>query len=166
MAQKVLIVMGSNSDFDTLEPAWKILDEFGIEHQVRVASAHRTPDVVHELITGARAAGYSVIIAAAGMAAHLAGVSAALTTLPVVAVPIPSGSLSGVDALLASVQMPPGVPLAAVGIGGARNAGLYAAQIIGSTDATIADKLAAYRKSMHDKVTKADAAVRAKLGQS
>ena len=110
MAKKVLIVMGSANDADTLEPAWKILAELGIEHEVRVASAHRTPAVVHELIGGARGAGFGVVIAAAGMAAHLAGVSAALTTLPVVAVPIPSGTLAGMDALLASTQMPPGDP--------------------------------------------------------
>ena len=165
MAKKVLIVMGSANDADTLEPAWKILAELGIEHEVRVASAHRTPAVVHELIGGARDAGFGVVIAAAGMAAHLAGVSAALTTLPVVAVPIPSGTLAGMDALLASTQMPPGIPVAAVGIAGARKAGLYAAQILSVTDDAIATKLDEYRAGMRDRVVKSDAELRSKLGQ-
>jgi 5-(carboxyamino)imidazole ribonucleotide mutase len=165
MAKKVLIVMGSANDADTLEPAWKILDELGIENVVRVASAHRTPDVVHELIGGARNAGFGVVVAAAGMAAHLAGVSAALTTLPVVAVPVPSGTLAGVDALLASVQMPPGIPVAAVGIAGARNAGLYAAQILSVTEPTIAEALETYREGMRERVTKGDQELRDKLGK-
>lgn len=163
--KKVLIVMGSDSDFDQLEPAWKILDELEIPREVRVASAHRTPDVVHELASGARDAGYGVVLAAAGGAAHLAGVFAALTTLPIVAVPIANGTIGGMDALLSSVQMPPGIPLASVGIAGARNAGLYAAAILGAQDADIAQRLADYRKRLHQKVTKADAGVREKLGQ-
>ena len=110
MAKKVLIVMGSDSDFDQLEASWKVLHELGIDYEVRVASAHRTPDVVHELATGARDAGFGVVIAAAGGAAHLAGVFAALTTLPVVAAPIANGTLGGMDALLSSTQMPPGDP--------------------------------------------------------
>src|SRR5690606_943035 len=107
--KKVLIVMGSDSDFEQLEPAWKILDELEIGHEVRVASAHRTPDVVHTIATNARKDGFGVVLAAAGGAAHLAGVFAALTTLPVVAVPIANGTLGGMDALLSSVQMPPGI---------------------------------------------------------
>jgi 5-(carboxyamino)imidazole ribonucleotide mutase len=161
--KKVLILMGSDSDFDQLEPAWKILDELEIPHEVRVASAHRTPDVVHELATNARERGIGVVLAAAGGAAHLAGVCAALTTLPVVAVPIANGTIGGMDALLSSVQMPPGIPLASVGIAGARNAGLYAAAILGAADDGVAERLAAYRKRLHERVEKADAGVRARF---
>jgi 5-(carboxyamino)imidazole ribonucleotide mutase len=164
--KKVLILMGSDSDFDQLEPAWKILDELEIPREVRVASAHRTPDVVHELATGAREAGYGVVLAAAGGAAHLAGVCAALTTLPVLAIPIANGTIGGMDALLSSVQMPPGIPLASVGIAGARNAGLYAAAILGATDDAVAQRLAAYRDRLHKKVEKADAGVRERLEKS
>lgn len=154
--KRVLILMGSDSDLLQLEPAWEVLDTLGIAYEVRVASAHRTPDRVHELAAGAREAGFGVVLAAAGGAAHLAGVVASLTTLPVVAVPISGGALGGVDALLSSVQMPPGIPLASVGIGGAKNAGLYAAAILGAGDPAIADKLDDYRKSMHARVVEAD----------
>jgi len=163
MAKKVLIVMGSDSDFDQLEPAWKVLDQLAVGYDVRVASAHRTPDVVHELASGARDAGYGVVIAAAGGAAHLAGVFAALTTLPVVAAPIANGTLGGMDALLSSTQMPPGIPIGSVGIAGTRNAGLFAAAILASADDTVASAIADYRQGMHARVTKADAAVRSKL---
>lgn len=162
MAKKVLIVMGSDSDFDRLEGAWKVLAELGIEHDVRVASAHRTPDVVHGIAEGARDAGYGVVIAAAGGAAHLAGVFAALTTLPVVAAPIGNGTLGGIDALLSSTQMPPGIPIASVGIDGAKNAGLFAAAILGVSDDGVAKKLSAYRQAMHSRVTEADARVQQK----
>jgi 5-(carboxyamino)imidazole ribonucleotide mutase len=165
MAKKVLIVMGSENDAAQLEDAWKVLDELGIAREVRVASAHRTPDVVHSIATEARANGFGVVIAGAGGAAHLAGVFAALTTLPVVAAPIANGTLGGVDALLSSCQMPPGIPIASVGIAGARNAGLFAAAILGSSDDTIAAALAAYRKSMHERVTQSDARLREKLEQ-
>jgi 5-(carboxyamino)imidazole ribonucleotide mutase len=161
---KVLVVMGSESDLGELEPAWKALEELGIAYEVRIASAHRTPDVVEKMARGARDQGFGVIIAAAGGAAHLAGVCAALSTLPIVAVPIATGALRGVDALLSSVQMPPGVPVAAVGIGGAKNAGLYAAAILGASDAAIAERLADFRRKQHEKVTEADARVRSRLG--
>jgi 5-(carboxyamino)imidazole ribonucleotide mutase len=161
--KKVLIVMGSDSDYDQLEPAWKILRELGVQCEVRVASAHRTPDVVVELAEGARDAGFGCVIAAAGGAAHLAGVFAAHTTLPVLAMPIANGTLGGMDALLSSVQMPPGIPLASVGIAGARNAGLFAAAILSAGDAAVAEALARYRKGMHERVTKADERVRAKV---
>ncbi len=157
--KKVLIIMGSDSDFDQLEPAWKVLETLGVRYQVRVASAHRTPAVVRELAEGARDAGFGVVLAAAGGAAHLAGVIAAHTTLPVVAVPIANGTLGGMDALLSSVQMPPGIPLASVGIAGAKNAGLFAASILGASDPAVATGLADFRKAMHDKVSKADAKV-------
>ncbi|MEJ7733174.1 MAG: AIR carboxylase family protein [Polyangiaceae bacterium] len=123
MALKVLIVMGSDSDLDQLTPAWTTLQSLGVQVEVHVASAHRSPDRVLELARGARGGGFGVILAAAGGAAHLAGVFAAHTTLPVLAVPIVVGTLGGVDALLSAVQMPGGVPIASVGIGGARNAG-------------------------------------------
>ncbi len=158
--KKVLIVMGSDSDVPQIEAAWAVLGELGIEYEVRVASAHRTPDVVHSIATSARGDGFGVVIAGAGIAAHLAGVFASLTTLPVVALPIPGGHLGGVDALLSSVQMPPGVPIASVGIGGAKNAGLFAAAILGASDAGVAERLEAYRKSMQAKVIAADARVR------
>jgi phosphoribosylamine--glycine ligase len=166
MTKKVLVVMGSDSDFDQLEPAWQILDELGIAHSVRVASAHRSPDVVRDLAVGARAAGFGVVIAAAGLAAHLAGVLAAHTTLPVVAVPIATGTLGGIDALLSSTQMPPGVPIATVGVGGARNGGLLAAAILGIGDESIAAALDDYRKAMKERVAAADARVRQKLGDT
>jgi phosphoribosylaminoimidazole carboxylase PurE protein len=157
---RVLIVMGSDSDFEQLEPAWEVLGRLGIRYEVRVASAHRTPDRVHDLATGARQAGFGVVIAGAGIAAHLAGVCAALTTLPVVAVPLAGGALNGVDALLSSVQMPPGVPIASVGIGGARNAGLFAAAILGAADPQLASRLAEMRREMGERVDAADARVR------
>jgi len=160
--KKVLIVMGSDSDFDQLEPAWKVLDTLGVPYEVRVASAHRTPAVVQKLAEGARDAGFGVVLAAAGGAAHLAGVVAAHTTLPVLAVPIANGTLGGMDALLSSVQMPPGIPLASVGIAGTKNAGLYAAAILGASDPAVAAKLAEFRGAMHAKVEKADARVRAR----
>jgi 5-(carboxyamino)imidazole ribonucleotide mutase len=163
---KVLVVTGSESDLGELEPAWKVLEELGIAFEVRVASAsaHRTPDVVEQLAKRAREDGFGVVIAAAGGAAHLAGVFAALTTLPVVAVPIASGALRGMDALVSSTQMPPGIPLAAVGIGVAKNAGLYAAAILGVTDAGVAARIDEFRRAMHKKVTESDARVRARLG--
>ncbi len=166
MAKRVLIMMGSDSDFDQLEPAWRVLDELGVEHQVRVASAHRTPDVVLRLTGSAREDGFGVVLAAAGGAAHLAGVVAAHTTLPVVAVPIANGTLGGMDALLSSVQMPPGIPIASVGIAGARNAGLFAAAILSASDSELAGKLADYRARMHERVTKADARVQERTAQA
>jgi 5-(carboxyamino)imidazole ribonucleotide mutase len=166
MTKKVLIVMGSDSDFEQLAPAWEILDELGIAHSVRVASAHRSPDAVRDLAVGARDAGFGVVIAAAGLAAHLAGVLAAHTILPVVAVPIATGTLGGIDALLSSTQMPPGVPIATVGVGGARNGGLLAAAILGIGDEAIAAALDDYRKAMKERVAAADARVRQKLGDT
>ena len=130
MALKVMIVMGSDSDFDQTSAAWKVLESLNVGFEVIVASAHRSPERVMTLARGARNAGFGVILAAAGGAAHLAGVLAAHTTLPVVAVPIAIGTLGGVDALLSAVQMPPGIPVACVAIDGAKNAGILAARII------------------------------------
>ncbi|MBI5533738.1 MAG: 5-(carboxyamino)imidazole ribonucleotide mutase [Deltaproteobacteria bacterium] len=163
MAKKVLIVMGSDSDLEQMRPAWTILKELGIAYEVTVASAHRTPDRVVKLASEARTLGFGAVLAGAGGAAHLAGVMAAHTTLPVVAVPIAVGTLGGVDALLSAVQMPGGVPIASVGIGGARNAGLFAAAILSSTDADIEDRLAKFRERQVAKVVEADQRVRTQL---
>lgn len=163
IASRVLIVMGSDSDFDKLAPAWQVLGELGVDYEVRVASAHRTPDRVVELATRARAAGFGVILAGAGGAAHLAGVFAANTTLPVIAVPVAVGTLGGMDALLSAVQMPPGIPIASVGIGGAANAGLFAAAILAVNDPELAQRLATYRSKRADKVAAADARVQEKV---
>jgi 5-(carboxyamino)imidazole ribonucleotide mutase len=160
---KVLIVMGSDSDFEQMKPAWTVLGELGIEFQVTVASAHRTPERLVGIAREARDKGFGVVLAGAGGAAHLAGVIAAHCTLPVVAVPIAVGTLGGVDALLSSVQMPGGVPIASVGIGGARNGGLFAAAILSASDPEIERRLADFRERQVGKVVEADERVRAKL---
>jgi 5-(carboxyamino)imidazole ribonucleotide mutase len=144
-------------------PAVDVLKELNVTSRVVVASAHRSPDRVVTLAREARQAGYGVVLAGAGGAAHLAGVIAANTTLPVVAVPIAIGTLGGVDALLSSVQMPGGVPIASVGIGGGRNAGLFAAAILASSDSALAARLDAFREKQTSKVAEADARVQAKL---
>jgi phosphoribosylaminoimidazole carboxylase PurE protein len=143
----VSIVMGSDSDLEIMREAGKILEEFGIAYDIDVTSAHRSPDRTGEFARNARANGIRVIIAGAGGAAHLAGVIAAHTTLPVIGVPIPSTSLQGMDSLLATVQMPAGIPVATVAIGkpGATNAGILAAQMIGLADADVSKKLDAYK---------------------
>jgi 5-(carboxyamino)imidazole ribonucleotide mutase len=166
MALKVLIVMGSDSDFDQTSAAWKVLDSLGVGYEVMVASAHRSPARVVEIANAARDRGFGVVLAAAGGAAHLAGVIAAHTTLPVVAVPIAVGTLGGVDALLSAVQMPGGVPIASVGIGGARNAGFFAAAILASTDKDVAARLESFREEQSKNVGDADARVKAKLGKA
>jgi 5-(carboxyamino)imidazole ribonucleotide mutase len=166
MALKVMIVMGSDSDFDQTSAAWKVLESLKVGFEVIVASAHRSPERVMSLARSARQNGYGVILAAAGGAAHLAGVLAAHTTLPVVAVPIAIGTLGGVDALLSAVQMPGGVPIASVGIGGARNAGFFAAAILAATDGELASRLEAFREEQAKNVGDADARVKAKLAKS
>lgn len=163
MTLKVLVVMGSDSDLDQLLPAVDVLKELGVPVDVTVASAHRSPERVSTLARAARDQGVGVVLAAAGGAAHLAGVFAAQTTLPVVAVPIAIGTLGGVDALLSSVQMPGGVPIASVGIGAGRNAGLFAAAILSIHDAAVAARLEAFRARQAAKVSEADARVQAKL---
>jgi 5-(carboxyamino)imidazole ribonucleotide mutase len=165
MALKVLVVMGSDNDLDTLVPAVTVLEELGVPVEVTVASAHRSPDRVVAIARGAIAAGVGVILAGAGGAAHLAGVIAANTTLPVVAMPVAVGTLGGVDALLSSVQMPGGVPIASVGINCARNAGLYAAAILAVGDSVLASRLVAFREAQTAKVEEADARVRAKMAE-
>lgn len=144
------IVMGSDSDLPVMEKAREALAVFGIECEMTVASAHRTPEKAHTYAATARERGLKVIIAGAGWAAHLAGVMAANTTLPVIGVPIDSSSLKGLDALLATVQMPAGIPVAtmAIGKGGARNAGILAAQVIGLSDKKVAKKLVDFKAQL------------------
>ena len=149
---KVAIIMGSNSDWPVLEPAEKTLKEFGVEVEVLVASAHRTPDLVHEFAAGARERGVEVIIAAAGAAAHLGGVIAAYTTLPVIGIPINATALNGVDALLSFVQMPSGIPVATMAINGAKNAALFAVQILSTKYPELVEKMAVDRKNMQAEV--------------
>ncbi|MEH0020539.1 MAG: phosphoribosylamine--glycine ligase [Desulfobacter sp.] len=153
---QVGVIMGSDSDFPVMEKALVMLKKFGIPYYVTVASAHRTPDQASRLATEAREKGIKVLICGAGHAAHLAGVIAAHTTLPVLGVPIDSSALQGLDALLATVQMPPGIPVSTMAIGksGAHNAGITAAQIIGVSDPAVAEKLAAFKKDMAAKVSK------------
>lgn len=143
--KKVVVLMGSANDRDAMKPAVDMLTRFGVDHSVWVMSAHRTPAAVSELVGSARADGFGVVIAAAGLAAHLAGACAAHTTLPVIGVPIASGALNGVDSLYSTVQMPPGVPVATVGIGNAANAGLLAVQILSVGDDALAKRLEEYR---------------------
>jgi len=155
MANKpwVLIIMGSDSDAETMSHAAAALDELGVPYEFAVASAHRSPERTRELVTAAEANGAVVFIAGAGMAAHLPGVVASLTARPVIGVPLASGALQGLDALYAIVQMPPGIPVASVAIGGARNAGILAAQIVATADASLAAQLREQRRSMADAVT-------------
>jgi len=150
------IVMGSASDAKVMQPAQDALSELGIECEVKVLSAHRTPDAAAEYATSARERGLRAIIAGAGGAAHLAGALAARTTLPVIGVPVSSSALSGADALYATVQMPAGVPVATVAIDGARNAALLAAQIIGVADPSVAERLEQQRADMAAKVLAAN----------
>jgi 5-(carboxyamino)imidazole ribonucleotide mutase len=158
----VAILMGSDSDLDTMQSAVEVLDKLGIAREVRVLSAHRTPDATHAFVKEADARGCSAFIAAAGMAAHLAGTVAALTVKPVIGVPIDSGPLKGQDALLSTVQMPGGIPVATVAIGkaGAKNAAYLAAQIIALSDPALAQKLLAERKQNTADILAKDKAVR------
>jgi len=150
----VSIVMGSDSDLEIMREAGKALEGFGIEYELDVTSAHRSPDRTAEFARRAAGRGIRIIIAGAGGAAHLAGVIAAHTTLPVIGVPIPSTSLNGMDSLLATVQMPAGIPVATVAIGkpGATNAGILAAQILGVADSAIAQKLEAHKAKLAQSV--------------
>ncbi len=150
--KKVAILMGSKNDLAAVKPAYDVLTSFGIESVVRVLSAHRTPKVAAEFADNARKNGYGVIIAAAGKAAHLAGVIAGHTTLPVIGLPVKSSTMDGLDSLLSVVQMPAGVPVATVAINGAENAGLLAVQMLAITDSALADKLAAYKADMENKI--------------
>ncbi len=148
MSAVVGIVMGSNSDMSVMEKAGDVLDRFGIEFEIEVMSAHRNPRRVAEYASGAEERGLKVVIAGAGLAAHLPGVVAAHTTLPVVGVPLYGEALSGADALYSCVQMPPGVPVATVGIGNAKNAGLLAVQMVAAGDEALRDKLRDLKEQM------------------
>ena len=146
--------MGSDSDAEVMSQAAAALEEVGIGYEFTVASAHRSPQRTHTIVTEAEKNGAAVFIAGAGMAAHLPGVVASLTTKPVIGVPLSGSALQGLDALLAIVQMPPGIPVATVAIGGARNAGVLAAQIIAASDAALAQKLREQRTTMAEGVAK------------
>ncbi len=161
---KAAILMGSKSDFPVVKPAVKVLKDFGAEVEVRVISAHRTPEEAHEFASKAKSNGVEVIICAAGKAAHLGGVIAAYTTLPVIGLPVKTDMMGGLDSLLSIVQMPSGIPVATVGVNGGENAGLLALQILGIKYPEIAEKLAAYKKSMQAKINADDAVLQAELG--
>ena len=148
MAYKVAVLMGSPNDGDKMAPAAETLERYGIEADVRVMSAHRSPVQVAEFVAGARDAGYSVIICGAGMAAHLAGAAAAHTTLPVIGVPLSGGAINGWDSLLATVQMPRGIPVATVAVDGAMNAALLAVQMLAVHDPALVDAREAHRSEM------------------
>jgi 5-(carboxyamino)imidazole ribonucleotide mutase len=148
------ILMGSPSDWEAMKGAWEVLDEMDVGYQVVIASAHRTPKKVEEYVSSARERGIEVIIAGAGMAAHLAGAVAAHTTLPVIGVPLRSGALNGLDALYSTVQMPPGMPVATVAIDGAKNAALLACSILSIKHAELAGKLAEFRAATVAKLEK------------
>ncbi|MGN0648747.1 MAG: 5-(carboxyamino)imidazole ribonucleotide mutase [Oscillospiraceae bacterium] len=161
--KKVAVIMGSDSDFPVVKSAITELKQFGVPVEARVMSAHRTPAIAAEFASAAADNGFGVIICAAGMAAHLAGVIAGHTTLPVIGIPMKSAALEGMDALLATVMMPPGVPVATVGINGATNAALLAVQILAVSDADLAAKLKTKKQSMIDGVMKKDAALQEQI---
>jgi len=164
VAPAVAVVMGSDSDLPKMQGCIDALREFDLAFEVAVISAHRSPDLAHQFARDAEGRGLRVIIAAAGGAAHLAGVIASLTTLPVIGVPIASSALAGVDALYSTVQMPPGVPVATVGIDASRNAAILAAQILADRDNGLRGRLRTLKDSMADAVTASNATVRQKLG--
>ena len=148
MGYKVAVLMGSPNDGDKMAPAAETLERYGIEADVRVMSAHRSPALVSEFISGARDAGYQAVICGAGMAAHLAGAAAAHTTLPVIGVPLSGGAINGWDSLLATVQMPKGIPVATVAVDGAMNAALLVVQMLAVTDPALVAELEAHRAEM------------------
>lgn len=163
MAKKVAILMGSDSDLPVVEKAFAVLDSFGVEYTARVLSAHRTPVETAEFVSTAADNGYGVILAAAGMAAHLAGACAANTILPVIGIPVKGGAMDGLDALLATVQMPSGIPVATVALNGAANAAHLACQILALSDAELSEKIAAARKKGAEAVLEKDAKLQEKL---
>jgi len=157
------VVMGSDSDWNVMQDAVAVLKEFGVECEVEVLSAHRTPERMIEWGKAAAGRGLKVIIAGAGGAAHLPGMIASVTTLPVVGVPVPLARLDGMDSLLSIVQMPAGIPVATVSIGGARNAGILAARIIGAFDADLRVKLATFAQDLQDQVAEKNLKLKAQL---
>lgn len=157
--KKIAIIMGSDSDLPTVSKAADMLKSFGVPYEMHVFSAHRTPEEAKAFSVNARKNGFGAVIAAAGMAAHLAGAIAANTTLPVIGIPINSGKLNGIDALLSTVQMPSGIPVATVAIDGAVNAALLSVEILAVTDEALAEKLDAKRRSDSEKILEKDAAL-------
>ena len=155
--KKVAVIMGSDSDLPVVKPAIDTLKKYGVLCEARILSAHRTPEQLRAFVLGARDAGFGVIIAAAGKAAHLAGAVAANTTLPVIGIPVKSTTLDGMDALLSTVQMPSGIPVATVAINGGANAGLLAAKILATSDSELLAKLKAYSEKMKNEVQAKDA---------
>lgn len=145
---KVLIIAASDSDLPLMKEAAKVLDEFGVGYEMTISSAHRSPDRTRELVENAKRDGVKVIIAGAGLAAHLAGAIAAQFHLPVIGVPLQAGVLNGVDALFSTMQMPPGIPVATVAINGAKNAGILAVQILATSDKNLENQLVAYKKKL------------------
>lgn len=159
--KKVAIVMGSDSDWPVVKGACGVLKDFGVPYEARVLSAHRTPAAAAEFAKNARANGFGVILCAAGMAAHLAGAFAANTTLPVIGIPMKGGAMDGMDALLATVQMPSGFPVATVALNGAKNAAYLAVSILALSDEELTAKLEKFRADTADAIAKKDAAIRA-----
>jgi 5-(carboxyamino)imidazole ribonucleotide mutase len=157
------VIMGSDSDLRVMQGAIDALAEFDVAHEVRVVSAHRTPEVMYEYARTAAERGLRVIIAGAGGAAHLPGMTASLTSLPVIGVPVPLEQLDGLDALLSIVQMPAGIPVATVAVGNARNAGLLAVRILGASDPVLHEAMERYQRELADVVREKDANVRSKF---
>lgn len=164
MWKKVAVIMGSNSDLPTMQPCLDTLSSFGIPFEVRIISAHRTPTAAEQFAAQARQDGFGVLIAAAGKAAHLGGVLAAYTTLPVIGVPIKTSMMGGLDSLLSMVQMPKGVPVACVAVDGAENAAILAAQILALGDAELEGRLQAHKSSMAEHVAALDREICAQYG--
>ena len=164
--KKILIVMGSDSDFDALRPAFSFLKDMAVPFEARVCSAHRTPHEAATLASGASDSGCGVIIAAAGKAAHLAGAIAANTILPVIGIPMKSGELDGLDALLSTAQMPGGVPVATVAINGSLNAAILACQILAVSDDALSAKLTVYKENMRRQVLEKDRLLNDKLEET
>lgn len=161
--KKIAVLMGSDSDLPVVKAAFAVFKEYGVPYEAHVMSAHRSPEAVRDFTVSAREKGFGAIIAAAGKAAHLAGAVAANTTLPVIGIPVKSSTLDGLDALLATVQMPSGMPVATVAIDGAHNAALLAVQMLAIEDADIAKKLAAKREAMKAQIAEKDAKLQKEL---
>lgn len=162
---KAAVLMGSKSDISVVKPAVAALKSMGVEVEVRVISAHRTPEEAHDFASSAKENGIEVIICAAGKAAHLGGVVAAYTTLPVIGLPVKTDMMGGLDSLLSIVQMPSGIPVATVGVNGGENAGLLAAQILGIKYPAVAAELAEYKLKMREKINADDCALQRELNQ-
>ncbi len=163
MSKKVAVIMGSDSDWPVVKAACAQLEEFGIPFEAHILSAHRTPAAAADFAKNARANGFGVLICAAGMAAHLAGAFAGNSTLPVIGIPMKGGAVDGLDALLATVQMPSGIPVATVAINGAKNAAVLAAQMLAITDDALAEKLDAARIKMAEQIAQKEAKLQAEL---